>query len=131
MAIFKSIVMLIELLLTLMIGGPYPLSRSQSHFRCSKKQILVAKSFAEAEYCNLAPLAASEVLRIQSLLQELQVSLSKSVIYCDNQSTFALSHILVLQLRTKLIELGIFFVRDMGFRCELDRLAIWSKIVTN
>lgn len=77
----------------------------------SRKQTLVAKSSVEAEYRSLA-LAASEVLWLQSLLQELQVTVPAPVIYCDNQSTVALSHNPILHNRTKHMELDIFFVRE-------------------
>lgn len=75
----------------------------------SKKQTLVAKSSAEAKYRSLA-LAASEVLWIQSLLLELHVTIPAPTIFCDNQSTVALSHNPVLHSRTKHMELDIFFV---------------------
>lgn len=72
---------------------------------------MVAKSSAEAEYRNLA-LAASEVLWVKSLLQELRVPIHAPVIFCDNQSTVALSHNPVLHSRTKHMELDIFFVQE-------------------
>lgn len=77
----------------------------------SKKQTLVAKSSAEAEYRSLA-LAASELLWVQSLLHELKVPHSTPVIFCDNQSTVAMSHNPVLHSRTKHMELDLFFVRE-------------------
>lgn len=77
----------------------------------SKKQTLVAKSSAEAEYRSLAH-AASEVLWLQSLLHELKVPIPPPVIYCDNQSAVAISHNPVLHSRTKHMELDIFFVRE-------------------
>lgn len=77
----------------------------------SKKQTLVAKSSAEAEYRSLTS-ATSEILWVQSLLQELQVDCAVPTIFCDNQSTVALSHNPVLHNRTKHMELDIFFVRE-------------------
>lgn len=68
---------------------------------------MVAKSSSEAEYHNLA-LAASEVLWVKSLLQELIVPIHAPVSFCDNQSTVALSHNPVLHSRTKHKELDIF-----------------------
>nr|KYP49046.1 Copia protein [Cajanus cajan] len=52
----------------------------------SKKQLLVARSSTEAEYRALAQ-AVTEVLWIQSLLQELKVRLNTPMVLCDNQST--------------------------------------------
>nr|KYP49044.1 Copia protein [Cajanus cajan] len=77
----------------------------------SKKQLLVARSSTEAEYRALAQ-AVTEVLWIQSLLQELKVRLNTPMVLCDNQSTVALSHNPVLHSRSKHMELDIFFVRE-------------------
>lgn len=77
----------------------------------SNKQSLVARSSAKAEHRNLA-LIASKVLWIQSLLHELNISIPTPVIYCDNQSTVALSHNPVLYSRTKHMEMNIFFIRE-------------------
>lgn len=76
---------------------------------CSKKQALVARSTAEAEYRSMAH-ATSELLWIQSLLQELQIYFSKPSLLCDNMSAVALSHNPVLHARTKHMELDIHFV---------------------
>nr|KYP50410.1 Retrovirus-related Pol polyprotein from transposon TNT 1-94 [Cajanus cajan] len=77
----------------------------------SKKQTVVARSSAEAEYRSLA-LATAEVLWIQTLLSELHVSHHTPVVYCDNMSTVALAHNPVLHARTKHMELDLFFVRE-------------------
>nr|KYP51497.1 Retrovirus-related Pol polyprotein from transposon TNT 1-94 [Cajanus cajan] len=77
----------------------------------SKKQLLVARSSTEAEYRALAQ-AVTEVLWIQSLLQELKVRLNTPIVLCDNQSTVVLSHNPVLHSRSKHMELDIFFVRE-------------------
>lgn len=77
----------------------------------SKKQQLVARSSAEAEYRSMAQLAA-ELLWIQSLLQELKCKFQVPRILCDNLSTVTLAHNPVLHNRTKHMELDIFFVRE-------------------
>nr|KYP75334.1 Copia protein [Cajanus cajan] len=77
----------------------------------SKKQTVVARSSAEAEYRSLA-LATAEALWIQTLLSELHVSHHTPVVYCDNMSTVALAHNPVLHARTKHMELDLFFVRE-------------------
>lgn len=77
----------------------------------SKKQALVARSTTEAEYRSMAH-ATAELLWVQSLLQEIRISFTKPVLYCDNMSAIALSHNPVLHARTKHMELDIHFVRE-------------------
>jgi hypothetical protein len=77
----------------------------------AKKQTLVARSSAEAEYRSLAQ-ASAEILWMQSLLKELRVPFSVPQIYCDNLSVVSLAHNPVLHSRTKHMELDIFFVRE-------------------
>lgn len=77
----------------------------------SKKQQLVARSSAEAEYRSMAQLAV-ELLWIQSLLRELHCSTQVPRILCDNLSTVTLAHNPILHNRTKHMELDIFFLRE-------------------
>ena len=77
----------------------------------SKKQQLVARSSAEAEYRSMAQLA-SEMLWVQSLLQELHCRFTTPKLLCDNLSTVTLAHNPVLHNRIKHMELDIFFVRE-------------------
>lgn len=77
----------------------------------SKKQTLVARSSTKAEYRSLAN-TVSEILWIQSLLQELQVLYQSLKVYCDNMSTVALTYNPVLHHRTKHMELDLFFVKE-------------------
>lgn len=76
----------------------------------SKKQTVVARSSAEAEYHSLAQTTA-EVLWVQTLLAELNFSFTTPSIFCDNQSTVAIAHNPVLHARTKHMEIDLFFVR--------------------
>lgn len=71
----------------------------------------MAKSTAKAEYKSMAH-ATSEILWIQSLLNELHIPFSKPCLYSDNQSAIALAHNPVLHSRTKHLELDIHFVRE-------------------
>lgn len=77
----------------------------------SKKQQLVARSSAEAEYKSMTQLA-SEMLWVQSLLTELHCTFQIPKILCDNLSTITLAHNPVLHNRTKHMELDIFFLRE-------------------
>jgi histone deacetylase 1/2 len=84
----------------------------------SKKQTLVARSSAEAEYRSLAALCA-EILWLQSLLTELGCKFHTPKILCDNLSTVSLSHNPTLHHRTKHMELDIFFVREKVINKDL------------
>ena len=77
----------------------------------SKKQSLVAKSGAEAEYRALAH-TTSEVLWLESLLTELKIQYFSPTLLCDNLSVVLLSHNPILHARTKHIELDLHFVRE-------------------
>jgi histone deacetylase 1/2 len=77
----------------------------------AKKQTLVARSSAEAEYRSLA-LVSAEILWMQSLLKELRIPIKVPQILCDNLSAVSLAHNPVLHSRTKHMELDIFFVRE-------------------
>ncbi|KAA3465088.1 Retrovirus-related Pol polyprotein from transposon TNT 1-94 [Gossypium australe] len=78
----------------------------------SKKQHVVSRSSAEAEYRSLAH-AAAEVTWLESLLGELQVQLAgKTTLWCDNSSTVAVSANPILHSKFKHVELDLFFVRE-------------------
>ncbi|KAG8480057.1 hypothetical protein CXB51_025173 [Gossypium anomalum] len=79
---------------------------------CSKKQQVVSRSTAEAEYRSLAA-ATSDVTWLLSLLQELQVSsVDTPTIWCDSSSTVAVAANPVLHSKFKHVELDLFFVRE-------------------
>jgi histone deacetylase 1/2 len=77
----------------------------------AKKQSLVARSSAEAEYRALAH-TTTELLWIQSLLLELHIPIHTPVLLCDNVSAVMISHNPVLHARTKHLELDLHFVRE-------------------
>lgn len=77
----------------------------------SKKQSVVSRSSAEAEYRSVAH--ATEICWLLSLLNDLHIPLlSPSTIYCDNVSSIYLAHNPVHHARTKHIEIDIHFVRE-------------------
>jgi hypothetical protein len=78
---------------------------------CSKKQPTVARSSTEAEYRSLA-MAAAELVWLRSLLRELGVALSSSILWCDNLGATFLASNPAFHARTKHIELDYHFVRE-------------------
>ncbi|KAG8478469.1 hypothetical protein CXB51_028351 [Gossypium anomalum] len=79
---------------------------------CSKKQQVVSRSTAEAEYRSLAA-ATSDVTWLLSLLQELQFSsVDTPTIWCDSSSAVAVAANPVLHSKFKHVELDLFFVRE-------------------
>ncbi|MCH80898.1 retrovirus-related Pol polyprotein from transposon TNT 1-94, partial [Trifolium medium] len=85
----------------------------------SKKQTVVPRSSAEAEYRSLA-LVTAEILWLTTLLNELKVPFASPLIFCDNQSTIAMAHNPVLHARTKHMEIDLFFVREKVLAKQLD-----------
>lgn len=78
----------------------------------SKKQGVVSRSSAEAEYRALASLV-SEVVWLKSLLKELKFPLIRTpMLWCDNISAKAIATNPELHARTKHVEIDIHFVRD-------------------
>ena len=77
----------------------------------SKKQNCVSLSTCEAEYISTA-LACTQVLYMQQTLQDFDIHLSNSIIYCDNTSAINLSKNPVNHSRTKHIDIRHHFLRD-------------------
>ena len=78
----------------------------------SKKQAVVSRSSAEAEYRAMAQ-GTCELLWLRSLLQELGFPVTEpSTLFCDNTSAIMLASDSVLHERTKHIEVDIHFIRE-------------------
>ncbi|GJS37961.1 ribonuclease H-like domain-containing protein [Tanacetum coccineum] len=78
----------------------------------AKRQVILSRSSAEAEYRGVANVAA-ETAWIQNLLLELHAPLTTAtLVYCDNVSVVYISTNPVQHHRTKHIEIDIHFVRD-------------------
>ena len=78
----------------------------------SKRQHVVSRSSAEAEYCGVANVVA-EAAWLRNLLLELSCPLSKAtVVFCDNVSAMYLASNPVQHQRTKHVEIDLHFVRE-------------------
>jgi hypothetical protein len=78
----------------------------------SKRQAIVSRSRAEAEYRGVANVMA-ECCWLRHLLGELHVPIDKAtIVYCDNVSAVYISENPVHHGRTKHVELDVHFVRE-------------------
>lgn len=78
----------------------------------SKKQSVVARSSAEAEFRSVAH-GICEVLWIRRVFEELKISTPPPIkVYCNNKSVIAISHNPVLHDRTKHVEIDKHFIKE-------------------
>lgn len=78
----------------------------------SKKQSVVSKSTAEAEYRALSQ-GLSEMLWVRNLLSELKVLRQESLkVWCDNMSAINIANNPVQHDRTKHVEIDRFFIKE-------------------
>ncbi|RVW87752.1 Retrovirus-related Pol polyprotein from transposon RE1 [Vitis vinifera] len=86
----------------------------------SKKQNVVARSSAEAEFRAVAH-GICEIMWIRRLLEELKMTGSSPMkLYCDNKAAISVAHNPVLHDRTKHVEVGKHFIKekiDNGLVC--------------
>lgn len=79
---------------------------------CSKKQQVVSRSTAKAEYRSLAA-AINDIAWLVSLLTELKIySVDPLTVWCDNSSAVASAANPVLHSKYKHVELDLFFVSE-------------------
>ena len=90
----------------------------------SKKQNVVARSSAEAEYRGVT-IRICEALWIRFLLQDLDCPSKQSIrLYCDNKSARDIAHNPVQHDRTKHVEVDRFFIKE-----KLDEKIIELPII--
>ncbi|KAL0399839.1 UNVERIFIED_CONTAM: Retrovirus-related Pol polyprotein from transposon RE1 [Sesamum radiatum] len=78
----------------------------------TKKQTVVAKSSAEAEYRAMA-MTVSEIVWLRWLLTELQIpQMDPTTLFCDNQAALHIAMNPVFHERTKHVEMDCYFVRE-------------------
>lgn len=86
----------------------------------SKKQNVVARSSAEAEFRAVAH-GICEIMWIRRLLEELKMTGSSPMkLYCDNKAAISVAHNPVLHDRTKHVEVDKHFIKekiDNGLVC--------------
>ncbi|KAC9553683.1 hypothetical protein E3N88_45641 [Mikania micrantha] len=94
----------------------------------SKKQSVVSRSSAEAEYRALAA-TVSEVLWVRSLLIELCESQQGSTtVFCDNQAAKHMANNPVFHERTKHVEMDCHFVRERVESKEVEPTYAHTKL---
>lgn len=78
----------------------------------SKKQAIVSRSSAEAEYRAIA-MVSSEITWLFAVLSSLQLtSPTPALIYCDNQAAISIANNPIFHERIKHIEIDCHFIRD-------------------
>ena len=77
----------------------------------TRKQKIVSRSSAEAEYRSMAP-ATCELTWLRYLFNDLQVHLKIITLFCDNQAALCIAANPVYHERTKHIKLVCHVVRE-------------------
>ncbi|GKB38125.1 putative RNA-directed DNA polymerase [Tanacetum coccineum] len=94
----------------------------------TKKQSLVSRSSAEAEYRAMAS-TVSEIIWVRWLLSELHVHNPLATpLFCDNQAARHIANNPVFHERTKHVEMDCYFVRERVESKEIIPMKISSKM---
>ena len=94
----------------------------------SKKQSVVSRSSAEAEYRAMAS-TVSEILWLRWLLKELELPCdSPTQLFCDNQAARNIANNPIFHERTKHVEMDCYFVRERVESKEIVPMPIDSKL---
>lgn len=93
----------------------------------TKRQSVVAKSSAEAEYRSMAA-TVSELIWLRWLLSELQATQTEPTrMFCDNQAALHIAMNPVYHERTKHVEMDCYFVRERIQSHEIEAVKVGSK----
>ncbi|GJW65599.1 putative RNA-directed DNA polymerase, partial [Tanacetum coccineum] len=93
----------------------------------TKKQSVVSKSSAEAEYRAMSN-AVSEILWMRWLLGELDMApVGPTALFCDNQAARHIANNPVFHERTKHVEMDCYFVRERVDSMEICPMPIATK----
>ncbi|KAI3665096.1 hypothetical protein L6452_43714 [Arctium lappa] len=94
----------------------------------TKKQSVVSRSSAEAEYRAMAS-TVSEIIWLRWLLQELGLpQIGSTTLFCDNQAARHIANNPVFHERTKHVEMDCYFVRERVETKEICPMTIDSKL---
>lgn len=93
----------------------------------TKRQTVVAKSLAEAEYRAMAAIV-SELIWVRWLLKELSIPQQEATsLFCDNQAALHITANPVFHERTKHVEIDCYFIREKVQSGKIKPMKIWMK----
>ncbi|GJZ26365.1 uncharacterized mitochondrial protein-like protein [Tanacetum coccineum] len=94
----------------------------------TKKQNVVSRSSAEAEYRSMAS-TVSEILWMWWLLKELNINLNEPTpLFCENQAARHIANNLVFHERTKHVEIDCYFVQERVESQDIQPLRIHTSM---
>ncbi|KAI3722513.1 hypothetical protein L2E82_33552 [Cichorium intybus] len=94
----------------------------------TKKQSVVSRSSAEAEYRAMAS-TVSEIIWMRWLLKELEVQQTgPTTLFCDNQAARHIANNPVFHERTKHVEMDCYFVRERVESNEIQPMHVDTKL---